>query len=73
MVSRTSPPHQLISAPVTDITPLVICAFADTASASDIPSAKGHPVGCIGDSSIGFASEFISLLPEIDSQSADSI
>src|SRR6266403_2722784 len=47
MVSRTSPPHQSISAPVTDMTPFVTCAFADSARVRETPRAKGHPLPCI--------------------------
>src|SRR5438445_953591 len=49
MVSRTSPPHQSISAPVTDTTPLVIAPFADSATTRNIARAKDHSFGCICD------------------------
>src|SRR5262249_27861069 len=48
MVSRTRPPHQSISAPVTDRTPLVTSALAETTSSRDRTKAADHAWPCIG-------------------------
>src|SRR5437899_4531738 len=48
MVSRTSPPHQSISPPVTDITPLITPACADSAAMKDRARTPNHSLISIG-------------------------